>query len=706
MMLSPTIHAQKKKGPYVAIDSLLKSEKYTEAKNRLVHFNKQNPENALSRFELAKIHKRKFERLYIHNFEDIAYHYDAAVLLFEQAHNLVTKKELKINRAYYDEMFGRKAYTIESIQAHMNEYVQSMQRLFTKLTQLKLKLSPIPDEYEFCQTTFVKVISNYQTLTDLYLHISEYDLKQLAAIETKYAALQNSISAYTDFFRDDSFADLHQQSFQFATIKGMNAYRVDKQDFLKKSIKLFDYQTWAKGVRSKVEEVKQLKQRMYQLDSLLSELLIVEQYEDSFSPEVIGLKLETWKRQMLEVDQHANKVMELFDLKMLKLNFLHRQQVVRKEFAISYPDSATRDQYIGELIDLLLQLNEAARSIDIRESAYKNHLDFVKSNYGGRQGLLKMGILEENYVTSKLLEWNTIRAKMPDLAPVYPDSTSFADGRLILRPAKMNIRSLLDSGFLVTERLYPCQDSGFVLTGQYEIETQKRLFVGKISRAGEVLWLKRFDDETEITHKLEKVTPFANGMTLLFNHIQKGEALRLKMMVLSDTGSVILERLVAEVPQQMYFAQNAPGVIFVKQQQQISGMLDGFEKYEIVGFRFDGGKTLSTNLLLRGNIVDILTTGDGIRMVGNFLEYQDLNGQFADSRAYIRNGYNVFVANIYLTDDKENTIQPIFSLEPIAVSKVELDVDGKLVLHGFKGDFKYNGPENIVGGEVWETLVE
>jgi hypothetical protein len=140
--------------------------------------------------------------------------------------------------------------------------------------------------------------------------------------------------------------------------------------------------------------------------------------------------------------------------------------------------------------------------------------------------------------------------------------------------------------------------------------------------------------------------------------------------------------------------------------ENVTGMLEGFEKYEIVGYRFDGGATVVNDLLLRGNVVDIIEMREGIRIVANFLEYQDLNGQFADSRAYVKGGHNVFVADFFLTDKRPNKIFPIYSLKPIAVSSVEVKPEGALILYGSQGDFEYHGPKSIIGGDTWEMEVE
>jgi hypothetical protein len=700
--------AQKKKGEYVVIDSLLRAKNYGSAKPKLLNFNKRNPENALSHFWLARIYKYNFEEMYLHKAEALGANYDLAAALFEKSKMLVTKRDLKENRPYYEEMFGRKNYTIESIQAYMDEYTQSMQKHFTKLTQARIKFSMIPMNYELCQDAFVQVVSNYNTITDLYLKITDRDIQKLGNIKKWYGNLESAEKNYNDFFRRDRFAENHQQEFVFVEIEGMKSYRVDKRDFIQKKIKLFNYGEWATEMIEKVEGVQDLLNGLQVYNDTLNALLAMEQFPLGFSYENLEARMKAWQREFLLVDSNAGKMMEWFDYQLHKIKFYENQMQVRRDFAINYPDANIRNRRINGLTTEIVELMGEVRNLDVREAVYANHANFVKNNLGTEKQMTNYRTIEERLFNEVLREWNIIRIKMPDIAPIYPDSTTSATGqRLVLRPYKMNVQALLDNGFFLTEQIYPCVDSGFIVRGKFEVKREARQFIGKINRKGDVKWLKPFHKTTEeLTQTLEQITPYENGMTLLFSRTLRNGADRMKMLVLSDSGTILMERLVARIPETMFLAQDAPGIILVHKSENVAGMLEGFEKYEIVGYRFDGGATVVNDLLLRGNVVDIIEMREGIRIVANFLEYQDLNGQFADSRAYVKGGHNVFVADFFLTDKRPNKISPIYSLKPIAVSSVEVKPEGALILYGSQGDFEYYGPKSIIGGDTWEMLVE
>ena len=699
-------YAQKKKGPLAQIDSLMQTQKYQRARPLLIEFNKRNSLNALSHFWLARTYQVDFEAVYVHESSDASENYDQAILLFEKARGLVTKKDLKVNRIYYDELFGKKNYTVESVQAYMDEFVQAMQVHYTKLAQIKIRFASIPSNYDFCQHAFVQIISGYKTMTDMYLHISDRDIQKLGNIQRWYKSMKGSVDSYSAFFRNDKFAKEQQQHFTFERIEGMKSYRVDKKDFLEKKIKLFDYGTWATEMKAQIAKVRAVQADMLRLNDTLSYLLNREQLPADFSHSRLSAEIDSWKRKLLQIDETASPLLAWYDYRLQRLLFKQLEENAKKSFAITYPTKEERNEKIGGLIDLLVSLNQQVYKLDTREAVYKNHADFVKTHFGNSKQMTRFKVLEENFLTEKLREWNVIRIKMPDLAPIYPDFTQFARTNIALRPAKMDITSLLDSGYYLTEQVYPCLDSGFVIRGRYNTVDGQRKFLGKIARRGSVEWLKPFDEiDGEVITNLEKITPYNNGMTLFFARAKKGETERLKMLVFSDSGTVVMERLMGKIPENMYVIQDAPGIIFMNKAQKVADMLEGFEKYEIVGYRFDGEKSIANNLLLRGNLVKVLETEEGIKFAANFLEFQDLNGQFSDSRAYTKGGYNVLVGEVYLTD-KQSKISPIYSLTPIAARKIELDPKGGLLIYGAQGDFKYHNPENIIGGDTWEVLFE
>ncbi len=83
--ISTNAIAQKKKGEFVGIDSLLKAEKYDLAKPRLLNFNKRNPDNALSHFWLARIYKYNFEEMYLHKADALGANYDFGGRTFRES---------------------------------------------------------------------------------------------------------------------------------------------------------------------------------------------------------------------------------------------------------------------------------------------------------------------------------------------------------------------------------------------------------------------------------------------------------------------------------------------------------------------------------------------------------------------------------------------------------------------------------------------
>lgn len=696
------VFAQKKKELVIGIDTLLSQQQYEYAMPLLRLWLKEEPEDALATFRLGMTYHEVTKKLYVHQEEALRAEYDSAIKIYERSLALIDRKELRRNKDYYTVQFNTKDYTEGMVREMFVKQIDKLEDYYGRLAFLRLKLVPIMGAYQGLENSFRGIISRYPKIPELYKHSTEEDINILRDIQIQHKTLTQHIKAYEQVFIDNpELSGRHYQEFTFQPIEGINIYGIAAPQFKAKKLSLFDFGQWADQQLDKVYKFNKLRLKAEDFEKEILQFTSMIPVDTHVSNNRVLDPLNAWKQELLVYDQHA-VVPDLLFYKAKKWGVMIEEEQVRDLFKRTYPDRETRNALIEGLTKKLLGLSNELKTINTDSSAYLTYRDFINKYYGGMGNLTQWKIIENNFITQRLMHWNSIRVKSASLPLRLPDFIYYTDKKLLLRPAKFNLTVAQDSGSYINEQIVYLPDSTFISQGRYGKSNTP--YLAQLDTTGAILWMHDFPDTVEQANKITDLYIYPSGYLFYFAHREKEGVARISMEVLDIGGELIYSRIVTNIPQKIFYPTEPEGVIFLRETSEGDGQ-SGFSRFAVEGYSFvKDSKPIFTTFLLRGHIVNMLPYKGGLHLVANFLELQDAEGNFSDSRAYKQNGFNALTVNISLQKQKVK-YNTIFSMIPIFVRSAALESDGKLRLTGLQGTYKYYGPGNITGGEPWIRYV-
>ncbi len=701
-LMAFALHGQRKKDLQEGIDTLMAKGSYEKAMPVLRKYIEQQPEDAYAYYRLATAHKELLEDLYLHQEQMLKLEYDSATSIFERAIQLVDKKELRRNKDHYQRVFFGKDFTESDVQDFFRQSMEEVEGYYGKLAFLRVRLQPIQQSYIQAERSFRSIIAPYKKLPSLHRDATEEEIERVRNLQLLISDVEGHIDTYNRIFVDSpALREKQKQQFSWQEINGLNLYSIEGDDFKRKSVKLFDFGSWSRDQLDHIYKFRKLKQELEQFQENITAASIATPVDTQVDTARMLRDILQWRESLLQYEAGA-VVPKLLLYNYEKLRFLMDEESTRQVFARVYPDKATRNQLINGLAKQIIDLQLKLRELPTDTASYKGYEAFAQLCCNGIGGIQRWKVLEDNQLTQHLGHWNNVRARTAMLKASLPDSIVFKNTPLLLRPAKFDLREASAQGWYVNELIAYLPDSTFISQGRYTTNGKVRPYMALLDTSAKVKWMYSFPDQGEWCNKISNLKVFSDGSSCYFAYRDKDGAERITLEYLDANGKLEYSRIIASIPKKIFHTQKPKGIVLVREVKEGEGD-KSFSRFELEGYSFEGknkGKPVLTRFLIRGHIAGIVAHESGVYLVANFLEYQDMNGNFSDSRAYRKGGFNVLGLNLSLKRG-QTVFDPVFSMQPIVVTAVNLEADGKLRLTGLQGDYEYYSPTNITGGQPW-----
>jgi hypothetical protein len=704
LLLAAGAFAQKKKDLALAIDTLMAQQRYERSMPLLRLYLAEAPEDAFATYRLGQTYHELLKELYLHQREALQIEYDSAISIYERALSMVDKKEVRRNKDYYYPLCGVKDFDESHIRQLFEQSIQDLEGYFGKMAFLQVRLAPIQTSYAALENGFRSLTRGVPSLPHLHRMATDAQVEQLLRLQTGTDELKRHIAAYEAVFDDSPELRPRQfQQFGWQPVEGMNFYPLSPDDFAQRQILLFDFAAWSKSTLDQVYAFRKLAAQALALDQRLQALEGNGQADITADTASLAHELLVLRQAMLPFDQHAGPA-PLLAYRLGKLRLSIEETQVRRLFASAFPDEDIRNGLIDGLTRQALGLSEQLKTVPADSAVYLPYGGFLKQSVG-TGGVARWKILEGNLLSQRLLHWNGIRAKGLSLPARMPDAVAYNGSMILMRPAQVNLTAAQDSGYYIAEDLYYFADSSLLVKGRCGKLLHVRPFLARIDTAGQVRWMRDYPDTLERAQRLEHLQRFADGSVAVAVIRSKEGASRMVFEALGPDGQLLYSRVVLQRPDEIFYTTEPKGVVLLRKAAQGEGG-SSFQRIELEGFSFQPqSKPLYTHFLLRGELVGAVAYPGGLHVVANFLEYQDADGNFSDSRAYSRGGFNVLAIKMSLKQQRVLS-KPFLSMEPTMATHLEGEPDGKLRLIGFQGEYRYHSLQNVTGGRTWQQYVE
>ena len=389
-----------KKLKYKDIYFLIENQRYDSAMVLINRFLKEgkNSQHANSLLQKGLHFERQITDMHI--IEDstaILQTCDSAVVLLSKAKSLITEKELKKNKDYYQSFYRRDLRTgdfgikLSDVHLDIEKKNQALKKLvrYAKIIHENLAIADRNYDVSFEQ---------YRHLSSLYS--SENDFVLMASDDEK-DALQgmiyrtDSISTAMDNVRD-AVSKLGRRGYSpeinFTDIVEYGVDGRSKADFYQNDIEVWDYLAWSEGIQQKIRvDVSRMKDNLTNTyNTLKSKYDLVKMGGEITATDLVASLDSELLRQMTDLDQNPLPA--------------HLLNIMIDKTRFEFITNKTLNERIADESDVNYQLLASDSIVNMIDDIYeqaavlvepyttdgtKKYAEFIETNYGGEFGLIK-----------------------------------------------------------------------------------------------------------------------------------------------------------------------------------------------------------------------------------------------------------------------------------------------------------------------------
>ena len=269
--------AQKVK--YKDIYALLSTKQYEQAEPFLKHYLRENADDPNALLYMGNIHHEKALKSDIlkQTAASIA-HMDSAILFFNKAKSLLTEKEVRKNRDYYqaynrrDLRTGEFGVKLSDIQFDLEKKVEGLKERIDKLKMVKHYFTLTDSTYNRALTRYTAVQAKFASQNQLYLRADEQLLKDLTSLSLRFDSCVTAFDHYKSAASNLGKTGYNQQ----LSLREIGDFKSDGRepaDFYAEEVKLWNYKKFADEARTTIEkEILPMQQHLVSYDMEINKL--------------------------------------------------------------------------------------------------------------------------------------------------------------------------------------------------------------------------------------------------------------------------------------------------------------------------------------------------------------------------------------------------------------------------------------------------
>jgi tetratricopeptide (TPR) repeat protein len=383
-----SIPATAQKVKYKDVYALLSTKQYDAAEPFLKTYLKDNIDNPNAYLYMGTIYQEKIalDDILLGTDKTIQ-HMDSAILYYDKARTMMTEKEIKKNKEYYESYNKRDLSTgefgvkLDYVQFDLEKRISALRESIDKVKMVKHYFTSSESLYKRSQELFLSIQQVYPAYRELYLRADENTIKNLNSLASRY---DSAIKAFDNY--KISLSNYGKTKYnQKLTVAEIKEFKSDGQgtaDFFNETIQVWDYKKFATAALRIIEnDVLPAQESLVKYDMEINKLKRkLETDSVSVKGEVAKLAQTKPGDQLMKFDE-APLPLDVFAIKMADLNYkstVIENKAIRAGNDLALRLAATQEELkqINRVDSLTNLLSDESLDDDIL-----NYQQFVKTTF-------------------------------------------------------------------------------------------------------------------------------------------------------------------------------------------------------------------------------------------------------------------------------------------------------------------------------------
>lgn len=316
--------AQKVK--YKDIYALLSTRQYEQAEPFLKTYLKENLDNPNAFLFMGTIYQEKIanDDVLIQTDKAIQ-HMDSAILFYDKALKMLTDKELRKNKEYYESYNKRDLSTgefgvkLDYVQFDIEKRITALKEQIDKIKMVKYYFTHAENLYKKSQDLFLVIQEAYPGYRELYLRADESTIKNLSSLSHRFDSCTKAFENYKISLSNYGKTRYNQK----LTLRDIENFKTDGKeltDFYKNDVNVWDYKMFADQALVIIEkDVNPVQDNLVKFDMEINKLkakletdsVSVKSDLTRLAPGMLGDQLKKFDASPLPLDIFVLKIADL-----------------------------------------------------------------------------------------------------------------------------------------------------------------------------------------------------------------------------------------------------------------------------------------------------------------------------------------------------------------------------------------------------------
>jgi hypothetical protein len=378
--------AQKVK--YKDIYALLSTKQYDQAEPFLKTYLKDNLDNPNAYLFMGTIYHEKVAGDDILTQTDRAIqHMDSAILYYDKAQKLLTDKEIKKNKEYYESYNKRDLSTgefgvkLDYVQFDIEKRITALKEQIDKIKMVKYYFTSAESLYKRSQDVFLVIQQGYPGYRELYLRADEATIKSLSALALRFDSCTKAFENYKVSLSNYG-KTRYNQKWNIQDIENFKNDGKETADFYKDDVRVWDYKTFANATLRIIDkDVKPVQ------ESLVKHDMEINKFKATLEKDTVSVKGDLARLTQGTVGDQLKKFdasplpLDIFALKIADLAY--KSTLIENRKAHKSDDIHLRLTAVQDEIKYLNRVDSAATRLSNRnlDEDIINYQNFVNSTF-------------------------------------------------------------------------------------------------------------------------------------------------------------------------------------------------------------------------------------------------------------------------------------------------------------------------------------
>jgi tetratricopeptide (TPR) repeat protein len=418
------IPAAAQKVKYKDIYPLLSTKQYDQAEPFLKTYLKENLDNSNAFLFMGTIYQEKIAKDDILlQTERAIQHMDSAILYYDKALKLLTEKELKKNKEFYESYNKRDMATgefgvkLDYVHFDLEKRITALKEQIDKITMVKHYFTNAENLYKRSQDLFSVIQAGYPGYRELYLRADESTVKNLSSLSLRFDSCTKAFENYKISLSNYGKTKYNQKW----TLREIEDFKTDGKemtDFYKDDIKVWNYKAFADEALAIIEkDVKPVQDNLVKFDMEINKL------KTRLETDSISVKSDLIKL----ADGGLGGQLKKFDASPLPLDIF-----VMKIADLEYKSTMIENKKVHASDDLHLRLNAVKDELN-----YLTRADSASKKLSARN--LDEDIINyQQFVNSTFTKGDILKSYVHSMKEHFTHEKAIKDAELKVRTDAMN----------------------------------------------------------------------------------------------------------------------------------------------------------------------------------------------------------------------------------------------------------------------------